>query len=1137
MKKFFVVLSSCALLLAGCGVSDANYFSANAGRNIYLSFIDKETSLTYVTYELSKSGPDKIKNEVETILGSFKQYYDFAFNYSNGDEFEFTLNNWRKHYEKYGPDHKEGLWVWEQKNYMNVYSSYVAKSFKITYSNVEGADISNLPTTYTIESSATLPTISKPNYDFAGWYNGDTPITSLPLTSPSDINLTARWTAKSYSITYEGLYDIKNNDNPAFYSVDDGVINLKAIPSTKAYDFKGWKLDGQYVTSISASELGRNIVLVADFDFHDFSVDYYVDGSLYKHDTFNYLTFKNYQMPTVPNKEHYDPGKWDKKVEDYQNYEIRAIYSATVYTITYNLPFAISNPNPTSYTYFDSAIALTPFSDVAGQYTFDGFYLNGVKITSIDTSLGTNLVIEARFTYVDYTAKYYVNGNLYQTVTFNITNLNSVAAPNVPYKAHYNGAWDQQVRELKNYEINAVYTPIIYNITYNLPFTIDNPNPVSYTVEDTSMVLTPFQDLDGAYTFDGFYLNGTKITAVDTSMGTNLTIDVRFNFVEYHVKYYVDGNLYLDNILTYATLANYAEPAVPALPHHNNGRWDDNVTTLKDYTIHAVYELEKFTVHIITNANIDAYDEVVEYGTSLAPLYAKFDDLNVPDRSFDAFYDSTNSETPLDKDFVIESDMTIYARFDNAKRITTHDQLLAMDGNYSGAYVLDEDIDCLGDRLPALSSFKGKFNGRGHTISNFAVGIDNVPANSSMFGTNNGTIKNVNFANGSYTSQGGSQNSSTSLIAGINNGTISNVNINNCSVYITSYPNGGTNAGTFHFVNDLGVISGLNNGVIEDCKVDKLSTAKFRNATYCWNNINDVKYRYDTFSFYNGVIAGRNTGKIRYVTSEAKVTGELIKQLALTDSLEMDIGYGGIVGKNDPNGLIEYAQRTGDVTFVHSQTHSNNENQWFYNGVVVWKGICNEGNIAGINNGRIVKCYASGNVELRVNNYCYVGGAVGRNNAGGSVQLTYVRNSAVKADNTYNNDFGYIAGGLIGANEGSVSYSYVADVNVIAVSDDKGGNRIGGLAGLSSGTINNSFVVANLQGFDSTIAGAIKNGSGSATNCYSYVTNEGGDVTGFFNEYPLTSFKEPAFLDQMYLAKAGFIYVDGDYPIINFARQ
>lgn len=127
--------------------------------------------------------------------------------------------------------------------------------------------------------------------------------------------------------------------------------------------------------------------------------------------------------------------------------------------------------------------------------------------------------------------------------------------------------------------------------------------------------------------------------------------------------------------------------------------------------------------------------------------------------------------------------------------------------------------------------------------------------------------------------------------------------------------------------------------------------------------------------------------------------------------------------------------------------------------------------IAHMDGGRIENVHANGSVN---GSNFYTGGLIGRTGSGSVVH----RSSANVALNSYT---GFAAGGLIGANEGTVTESY-------AIGTLQGNHtNLGGLIGDNYGSVQNSFARVDLTGGSNNVGGLIgSNGSGgSISSSYS----------------------------------------------------
>ena len=122
-----------------------------------------------------------------------------------------------------------------------------------------------------------------PNYHFDGWYDGAKPyeLMYLPAGSTGSKTLTARFTPIEYIINYNT--DAKNDDNPIFYNVNDGVITLTE-PSKEGHIFKGWYTDNNYTNKVSIIDcsLGGNVTLYPLWELEVYTVTFFLPNGYSK---------------------------------------------------------------------------------------------------------------------------------------------------------------------------------------------------------------------------------------------------------------------------------------------------------------------------------------------------------------------------------------------------------------------------------------------------------------------------------------------------------------------------------------------------------------------------------------------------------------------------------------------------------------------------------------------------------------------------------------------------------------------------------------------------------------------------------------------------------------------------------------
>ena len=203
----------------------------------------------------------------------------------------------------------------------------------------------------------------------------------------------------------------------------------------------------------------------------------------------------------------------------------------------------------------------------------------------------------------------------------------------------------------------------------------------------------------------------------------------------------------------------------------------------------------------------------------------------------------------------------------------------------------------IGPNADGPNKFKGEFDGRESTISNFVINQDAAYHAAGFFGALNGTVKNLRFKDVTVNSisagnSDGNTDNGTAIVAGsiYQSGLIDNVSITNCSVEGNRY---------------VGGIAGYVYGSITDCKADNVNvTAKCDELTGKWDNE-------DKAGVIVGYFAGDNTS-----TSIENNTVTASSVTAYRD-------FGGIAGSalDGANALVKNNRVVG-ITLTVDKTHN-----------------------------------------------------------------------------------------------------------------------------------------------------------------------------------------------------------------------
>ena len=189
------------------------------------------------------------------------------------------------------------------------------------------------------------------------------------------------------------------------------------------------------------------------------------------------------------------------------------------------------------------------FTPSKSGYTFGGWYTDTALRTPFDFEAYAannergDIVVYGKWEVNTYTATFMVGGNIIiEEVRFDADDI-YVDEPDVPQRTGYTGEWEDYEIKAENLMINAVYTPITYNITYENTLGAVNTNPATYNIE-TAITLSDIISL--GYTFEGWYTDETFEEQVDfISEGSfgDLELFAKWTPTEYSVNYVLDGGI------------------------------------------------------------------------------------------------------------------------------------------------------------------------------------------------------------------------------------------------------------------------------------------------------------------------------------------------------------------------------------------------------------------------------------------------------------------------------------------------------------------------------------------------------------------------------------------------------------------
>ncbi len=153
-----------------------------------------------------------------------------------------------------------------------------ANDYTVTF-DTNGGELADTDLTVTFDAAYELPVPTRTGYTFAGWFDSsDEQVESGIWTTAADVTLTARWTANSYTVTYQDVSVEGDLAEPkqVTYVYNDGVtsdrtvtlvsgdtLEYPEVPTRSGYVFGGWYTDSELTDYYEFNQLLDSMTLYA----------------------------------------------------------------------------------------------------------------------------------------------------------------------------------------------------------------------------------------------------------------------------------------------------------------------------------------------------------------------------------------------------------------------------------------------------------------------------------------------------------------------------------------------------------------------------------------------------------------------------------------------------------------------------------------------------------------------------------------------------------------------------------------------------------------------------------------------------------------------------------------------------------
>lgn len=415
-------------------------------------------------------------------------------------------------------------------------------------------------------------------------------------------------------------------------TVEDCDSLIPDVPYRNGYTGK-WTYEQITDTKFTAS---------AEYEPKRYTANFYVDEKLVK----SVETYFNEELilPEIPEKKYYD-GRWSERCEIGDIYEYRAVYTPTEYTVSFvvgNDMFAVESYNITNINItappvpekrhyvgkwsdfslsFEDITVRAEYTPVeysiefaVGEIIIDTKYYT-VEATDVTPPLcpekegyackwahfdlnGGNLIVQAEYTAIEYVATFVADGKFIGDVIYTLDDL-QIKAPAVPDKSGYVGEWQSYSLGVGGARINAVYTPIIYSVTF-----VADGKAIAverYTVENKSITPPAVPEKEGYMGKWAYFELNLK----------DATVEAEYTAIEYIAAFRADGRI-IEQITYTMDDRQIKAPAVPEKKGYT-GAWQSFELGVGGALIDAVYTPIVYTVTFIAdNVTVSVISYTVE---------------------------------------------------------------------------------------------------------------------------------------------------------------------------------------------------------------------------------------------------------------------------------------------------------------------------------------------------------------------------------------------------------------------------------------------------------------------------------------------------------------------------------------------
>ena len=417
-----------------------------------------------------------------------------------------------------------------------VYAKWTAKAYYIEFFGPNTTDWISGGDQYCGEPIVAPNAPTKSGYRFTGW--ADAEGNPMPETVPPIAN--QQYFAQYEAQTYDAVFYVDGE----VYDTQTGIINSSIVapnePTKTGYTFSKWvKVGSTTAVKFPAKMPNGGVNYEAVFTINSYNINYYVDGTLVKTESYNYGADVTPYTYTPAAGQSFSG--WGDQVPATMPANDVNVYGTTGVN-TYNVTFTVNGETYQVVPFAYGATVTAPDYTVPEGHTFSGW-------TVPSTMPAQDITLDATLTANTYYAIFYLD----EAKTNEYTRVPTVYGQEIQFPVNPEvagmtfGGWDNTstVMGAGDMEFVAILTAIEYNISFvnedGTPYDGGSYDNIYYY--NDSVEKPDVDPVKEGYSFKGWKVNGSVVTFPYT-VTEDVTFTASFGINGYDIIYMVDGKEY-----------------------------------------------------------------------------------------------------------------------------------------------------------------------------------------------------------------------------------------------------------------------------------------------------------------------------------------------------------------------------------------------------------------------------------------------------------------------------------------------------------------------------------------------------------------------------------------------------------------